>query len=401
MAKQGVSLLGSTGSIGTQTLEVVRHLGFEVEALTGNRNMELLCRQISEFEPKLAVTVTAQKAHELKKLLQTEGSYMPEIMYGPEGLKLAATMGAAGTVVAAISGVAGLEPVLAAAKAGKRIALANKEALVVAGQMVCGLAAAHGAAIYPVDSEHSAIFQCLNGQTATVSGNYKGAAAERARETGAMVRRLILTASGGPFRGRSRKELEKVTPGEALRHPNWSMGDKITIDSATMMNKGLEVIEAHWLFGIPAARIQVLVHPQSIVHSMVEFVDGATIAQMGKADMRQPIQLALTWPKRLRGKGEYLNLAAQRRLEFYEPDYENFPCLKLAYDALRAGGTMPAVMNGANEAAVEAFLAGRIRFTDIYDKIAAAMEKHVKIEKPKLPELLAACQEGYDSVGSK
>lgn len=398
MAKQGISILGSTGSIGTQTLEVVRHLGLEVEALTGNLNMERLCRQISEFEPKLAVTVSAQKAHELKKLLQMEGSYMPEIMYGPEGLKLAATMGGAGTVVAAISGVAGLEPVLAAAKAGKRIALANKEALVVAGQMVCGLAGAHGATIYPVDSEHSAIFQCLNGHTATVSGNYKGAAAEKARETTAMVRRLILTASGGPFRGKTLEELRDVTPAEALKHPNWNMGAKVTIDSATMMNKGLEVIEARWLFSIPAARIQVLVHPQSVVHSLVEFADGAMLAQMGKPDMRQPIQLALTWPRRVKTCGGYLDLAAQRELNFYEPDHQNFPCLKLAYAALRSGGTMPAVMNGANEGAVEAFLNGKIRFTDIPVKIEAAMEAHSVVDKPKLHDLLAASEEGYRSV---
>ncbi|MEA4891494.1 MAG: 1-deoxy-D-xylulose-5-phosphate reductoisomerase [Peptococcaceae bacterium] len=398
MAKQGISVLGSTGSIGTQTLEVARHLGLEVEALTGNLNVELLCRQISEFEPKLAVTVSAQKAHELKKLLQSEGSFMPEIMYGPEGLKLAATMGGAGTVVAAISGAAGLEPVLAAAKAGKRIALANKEALGVAGQMVCGLAAAHGATIYPVDSEHSAIFQCLSGQAASVSGNYKAAAAEKARETAAMVRRLILTASGGPFWGKTLEEMKDVTPAAALNHPNWHMGAKVTVDSATMMNKGLEVIEARWLFGIPASRIQVLVHPQSVVHSLVEFIDGSMIAQLGKADMRTPIQLALTWPKRIKTCGEYLDLAAQGGLTFFEPDDRSFPCLKLAYEALRAGGTMTAVMNGANEGAVEAFLAGKIRFTDIPEKISAAMEAHQVMDNPKLQDLLAASAEGYKSV---
>jgi 1-deoxy-D-xylulose-5-phosphate reductoisomerase len=380
---------------------VVRHLGLSVEALTGFNNIQILSRQVSEFEPRLAVVASAQKAMELKKLLQEEGSWMPEIMYGAEGFKLAATMGTAGTIVVAIGGVTGLEPVLAAAKAGKRIALANKESLVVGGQLVCALAEAHGAAIYPVDSEHSAIFQCLGGRTVSSASTAKGAAAESARQMGAMVRRLILTASGGPFRGYTKEQLAAVGPGEALTHPTWTMGKKVTVDSATLMNKGLEVIEAHWLFQVPAPRIQVVVHPQSIIHSMVEFVDGAVIAQMGMPDMRLPIQTALTWPRRMKSCGEYLNLAQRNELTFEEPDHENFPCLKLAYDALSAGGSMPALMNGANEGAVEAFLAGKLRFVDIPDKIQQAMEAHQLIEKPKLDDLYRACEEGRNAVAKK
>jgi len=398
MARSSVAILGSTGSIGVQTLQVVKHLGLAVEALTGYNNMNVLSRQISEYEPKLAVAATSQKAMELKKLLQEDGSWMPEIMYGAEGYKLAATMGSANIIVAAMSGVAGLEPVLAAARAGKRIALANKEAMVVGGNLVCAMAEAHGAAIIPVDSEHSAIFQCLGGRTSSAASRARGAAAEAARQVGATVRRLILTTSGGPFRGYSNADLASVGPRDALRHPNWDMGQKVTIDSATLMNKGLEVIEAHWLFQVPVTRIQVIVHPQSIIHSMVEFVDGAIISQMGLPDMRQPIQTALTWPRRMKSCSSYLNLAESRELTFEEPDYANFPCLRLAYEAMKAGGTMPAVMNGANEGAVEAFLAGKIRFTDIPSVIWKAMEAHETVDKPKLSDVLAACEEGRNRI---
>ncbi|MCL1806049.1 MAG: 1-deoxy-D-xylulose-5-phosphate reductoisomerase [Clostridiales bacterium] len=401
MASRGIAVLGSTGSIGIQTLQVIRHLGLTVEALTGYNNMYALAGQISEFEPRLAVAASAQKAMELKKLLQEDGSWMPEIMYGMDGFKLAATMGSAGTVVAAMSGVAGLEPVLAAAKAGKRIALANKETLVVGGQLVCALAEAHGAAIFPVDSEHSAIFQCLGGRTVTSASTAKGAAAEAARQVGATVRRLILTASGGPFRGYTKEQLAEAGPKEALAHPVWHMGKKVTIDSATLMNKGLEVIEAHWLFQIPATRIQVVVHPQSIVHSMVEFVDGTVIAQMGLPDMRQPIQTALTWPRRMKSCGGYLDFSKHGQLTFEEPDHVNFPCLKLAYEALKTGGSMPALMNGANESAVEAFLAGKIKFSDIPRRISRAMEAHKVTEKPKYSDLVAACEEGMNAVAKK
>ena len=398
MARYAVAVLGSTGSIGVQTLQVVRHLGLAVEALAGYNNMEVLSRQVSEFEPKLAVAASSQKAMELKKLLQEEGSWMPEIMYGAEGYKLAATMGSANTVVAAMSGVAGLEPVLAAARAGKRIALANKEALVVGGNLVCSMAEAHGAAILPVDSEHSAIFQCLGGRTVSAASTSRGAAAEVARQIGATVRRLILTSSGGPFRGFTKEQLALVGPAEALRHPTWDMGKKITVDSATLMNKGLEVIEAHWLFQVPVTRIQVTVHPQSIIHSMVEFIDGAIIAQMGLPDMRQPIQTALTWPRRMKSPSGYMDFTQSFDLGFEAPDYENFPCLRLAYEAIRTGGSMPALMNGANEGAVEAFLAGKLKFLDIPRRISQAMEAHKVIEKPKLSDVLAACEEGRNTV---
>ena len=401
MASRGIAVLGSTGSIGIQTLQVARHLGLTVEALTGYNNMYALASQISEFEPRLAVTSSAPKAMELKKLLQEEGGWMPEIMHGAEGYKLAATMGTVGVVVVAMSGVAGLEPVLAAAKAGKRIALANKESLVVGGQLVCAMAEAHGAAIFPVDSEHSAIFQCLGGRTVTSASTAKGAAAETARQVGATVRRLILTASGGPFRGYTKEQLAEVSIKEALAHPVWAMGNKITIDSATLMNKGLEVIEAHWLFQVPATRIQVVIHPQSIIHSMVEFVDGAVIAQMGMPDMRQPIQTALTWPRRMKSCGSYLDFSKSSELTFEAPDYASFPCLELAYEALKTGGTMPALLNGADEGAVEAFFAGKIRFPDIARRISQAMEAHNVVEKPKLSDLVAACEEGRNAVARR
>ncbi len=401
MARISIAVLGSTGSVGVQTLQVAKHLGVSVEALTAFNNMELLCSQVSEFEPKLAVAGSSQKAMELKKLLQEEGSWMPEIMHGPEGYKIAATMGSANTIVAAMSGVVGLEPVLAAARAGKKIALANKEALVVGGNLVCSMAEAHGAVILPVDSEHSAIFQCLGGRTVSAAtGASRGAAAESARQVSSTIRRLILTASGGPFRGYTAEQLKEVRSQDALRHPTWSMGKKITIDSATLMNKGLEVIEAHWLFKVPATRIQVVVHPQSIVHSMVEFADGAIIAQLGDPDMRQPIQTALTWPRRMRSKTNFLDFGQIKVLNFEDPDYENFPCLKLAYEALKTGGTMPALLNGANEAAVEAFLAGSIKFTDIPERISEAMESHSVKDKPKLEDVLAACEQGREIVRS-
>jgi 1-deoxy-D-xylulose-5-phosphate reductoisomerase len=297
--------------------------------------------------------------------------------------------------------MAALEPVLAAARAGKRIALANKECLVVGGQLVCAMAEAHGAAIIPVDSEHSAIFQCLGGSTTTAAGTLKGAAADKARQTGSTVRRLILTASGGPFRGYDKEKLAAIGPKEALTHPTWIMGRKITIDSATLMNKGLEVIEAHWLFQVPAARIQVVIHPQSIIHSMVEFIDGSILAQMSQPDMRQPIQLALTWPRRMKGCGNYLNLIQTKELTFEEPDHQLFPCLNLAYEALKIGGTMPALLNGANERAVEAFLAGKISFAQIPRKISQAMAAHQAVAKPKLADLMAACDEGMNGAAWK
>jgi 1-deoxy-D-xylulose-5-phosphate reductoisomerase len=390
MPSRGIAVLGSTGSIGIQTLQVVKHLGLPVEALAAYNNMYALAGQISEFEPRLAVVSSAPKAMELKKLLQEEGGWMPEIMHGAEGYKRAATMGTTGTVVAAMSGVAGLEPVLAAARAGKRIALANKESLVVGGQLVCSMAEAHGAAIFPVDSEHSAIFQCLGGRTVTSASTAKGAAAEAARQVGATVRRLVLTASGGPFRGYSAGQLAEVGMKEALAHPVWTMGRKVTIDSATLMNKGLEVIEAHWLFQVPATRIQVVIHPQSIIHSMVEFVDGAIIAQMGLPDMRQPIQTALTWPRRMKSCGSYIDFSKVSELTFEAPDTEAFPCLGLALNAARTGGIAGATLNGANEAAVDLFLKGDLRFFDIFESVRGALENMKNVADPSLDEIVEA-----------
>jgi 1-deoxy-D-xylulose-5-phosphate reductoisomerase len=303
-------------------------------------------------------------------------------------------MGSAQTVVAAMVGIAGLGPVLAAAKAGKRIALANKETLVAGGHLVTTMAEAHGALLIPVDSEHSAIFQCLSGRTATYAGWSKGAAAKEARQIGDSIKKLILTASGGPFRGFTPAQLAKVTSQQALQHPNWSMGAKVTIDSATLMNKGLEMIEAHWLFNIEPERIQPIIHPQSIIHSMVEFIDGTVIAQMGSPDMRLPIQLAITWPKRRPNDFKTLDFTQMQNLTFEQPDRQAFPCLDLAFAALREGGTMPAVMNGANEAAVNDFLAGKIGFTEIPKRVAEAMEQHRVISQPVLAEILAADMEG-------
>jgi len=398
MAKFGLSILGSTGSIGKQTLEVAKHLGYSVEALACGSDIETIASQIEEYKPKVAVVANAEKAKELKKDIQTRAAFLPEILYGDEGLAIAATMAGANVIVGAISGVAGLKPMLAAARAGKKIALANKESLVVGGQILTALADAHGSVIIPVDSEHSAIFQCLCGKTITGSGKSISAAGVEAKETLLTIRRLLLTASGGPFRGKTLDELKDVTPEMALNHPNWSMGPKVTVDSATMMNKGLEVIEARWLFGVPASRIQVLVHPESIVHSMVEFMDGITLAQMGVPDMREPIQNALTWPKRQRGKCPCLDFAKIGSLHFEEPDKVNFPCLQLAYDAIKVGGTLPAIMNGANEAAVSLFLEKRLRFTDIPKVISEAMEHIEVIDKPKIQDLLDANDAGYDFV---
>lgn len=394
MKPQGIAVLGSTGNIGIQTLDVAKQLGLKIEALAGHSNMILLAKQILEHEPRLVVTANVQKAAELKKILQQSGGRMPEILHGPSGYELAATLGTAQTVVAAMVGIAGLEPVMAAAKAGKRIALANKETLVSGGCLVTAMAEAHGAALLPIDSEHSAIFQCLNGKTTTNAGTSRGARAAAAKVVNDSVKKVILTASGGPFRGWSKEQLSQVTPEQALKHPNWNMGKKVTIDSATLMNKGLEVIEACWLFGIDLDRIQPMIHPQSIVHSLVEYVDGSVMAQLGSPDMRIPIQIALTWPKRVASEFAPLDLLKAGTLTFEAPDLRAFPCLGLAYAAQKVGGTMPAVMNGANEIAVQDFLAGKISFLEIPQRIAAAMDRHQVVSKPKLEDILAADKEG-------
>ncbi len=349
---KNVSVLGSTGSIGKNTLDVIASLGMRAVALAADSNAALMEEQARRFSPLLvAMRDEAAAADVRARLADTD----VRVVSGEEGVAEAAAIAEADTVVGAITGMAGLVPSLTAIRERKRLALANKETLVCGGKMVRRALAESGSEMLPVDSEPSAIFQCLAG--------------------GGEVKRLILTASGGPFRGRTKAELEKVTVEDALKHPNWSMGPKVTIDSATMMNKGLELIEAMYFFGMPEDRITIYVHPQSIVHSMVEFVDGSVLAQMGAPDMRLPIQLSLTWPERVPGPARTLDLTSAAPLTFLEPDTETFECLRLARDVARGAGGDASVMNGANEAAVAAFLAGRIGFTQIYGLVASAVEK--------------------------
>jgi len=366
-----IVVLGSTGSIGGQALEVIRYLGepFEVTGLSAylDSEMGLLCRQVKAFRPK-AVSVRDEKQTRL--IRQRTGH--KSVWIGEEGLARLAGMEGADIVVNGVSGAAGLVPTLAAIQAGKRLALANKESLVVAGEIVMPLVRKHKAELIPVDSEHSAIFQCLKGEPTK------------------SVKRLILTASGGPFRKVGLRRLKHITPAHALRHPTWSMGRKITIDSATLMNKGLEIIEAHWLFGLDGGKIDVLIHPQSIIHSMVEFLDGAILAQASLPDMRLPIQYALTYPERLPSPIASCDLAKLKRLTFHSPNFQKFPCLSLAYEALRAGGTMPAVLNAANEVAAHAFLDERIGFNEIPKVIARTMRKHRGVAHPGLEDILEA-----------
>lgn len=367
-----ISILGSTGSIGTQTLDVVRNLtNVRVAGLTTNENIELLEQQIYEFKPRLAVVMNEKKAQQLQAKL---AGMAITVLSGMEGLIAAATMEEISTVVTSVVGNVGLQPTFAAIEAGKDIALANKETLVSAGQLIIEAAKAKQVNIYPVDSEHSAIFQCLQGN----EGN--------------AVSRLLLTASGGPFRGRSREDLAKVTVADALKHPNWSMGRKITIDSATLMNKGLEVIEAKWLFDVDIDQIEVLVHPQSIVHSAVEYADNSIIAQMGEHDMRVPIQYALTYPARVVSQYPKVDFAVRSQLTFEQPDVETFRCLQLAYKAIAKGGTMCAVLNAANEIAVERFLREEISFLEIATLIEAVMDAHTVIAEYTLADLLAVDQ---------
>ena len=367
--RQRIAILGSTGSIGTQTLDIVRLFPekFQVVALTARRNADLLAVQAREFDPRCVVIEDERSAGKLREALDGTGI---RILVGRDGLCEAATLPEVHTVVAALVGFAGLESVLAAIRARKKIALANKETLVVAGQLVNDALAGNGGVMIPVDSEHSAIFQCLVGE---------------ARDS---VEELILTASGGPFRTRPYSSFDAITREEALAHPNWSMGPKITIDSATMMNKGLEVIEAHWLFGIDTGRISVLVHPQSIVHSLVAFSDGSTKAQLGLPDMKVPIQYALSYPERWSAPHDRIDWGDLRRLEFEKPDLEKFSCLRAAYEALNEGGTAPAVLNAANEQAVALFLEDRIRFVDIPALIYEALERMHNMDSPTLDDLI-------------
>ncbi len=364
----GLSLLGATGSIGKQTLDVVEKLGLPVCALAAGRSVRPMEEAARRFRPKLAVLYDEGAAGDLRvRLADTP----VKVLSGMEGLEEAASLPEADTVLAAMSGAVGLRPALRAIEAGKKLALANKETLVCAGELVTGKAKAAGVPLLPVDSEHSAIFQCLQG--------------------GGAVRRVLLTASGGPFRKFSAAELEKVTKEDALRHPNWNMGPKITVDSATLMNKGLEFIEAMWLFGLRPEQITVLIHPQSVVHSAVEFADGAVIAQLGSPDMRLPIQLALTWPERKPCPAPALDLTKTAPLTFEEPDLARFPCLRLAMDCARRRGTADcAVMNAANEEAVRAFLAGRIGFLQIYSVVERVTEALSGLPGGSLEEIIAA-----------
>ena len=365
-----ISILGSTGSIGTQTLEVVENLGdIQVAALTGNQNIDLLEQQARKFRPEFVAVMQEGKAETLRgRLADTD----VRVLSGMEGLLAAATCDGVDTVVTSVVGNIGLKPTFAAIEAGKNIALANKETLVSAGQLVMDAARRHGSKIYPVDSEHSAIFQSLQGN----EGN--------------AIARILLTASGGPFRGKKREELQHITAADALKHPNWSMGRKITIDSATLMNKGLEVMEAKWLFGVEVEQIEVLIHPQSIVHSAVEYEDGAIIAQLGEPDMRVPIQYALTYPKRVKNPFPRIDFAQRSTLTFEQPDTETFRCLALAYRALHTGGTLPAVLNGANEIAVERFLRGELSFLEIPALIERTMDAYTVKYEYTLEDLLEA-----------
>ena len=376
-----IAILGSTGSIGTQTLEVVRaNKDIEVTALAAGSNIDLLEKQIREFSPKIAAVWNEEKAKELKDRVRDLDI---RVESGMAGLLAVATELGAEIVVTAVVGMIGIRPTIAAMNAGKDIALANKETLVTAGHIIMSLAKEKHVRILPVDSEHSAIFQSLNG------------------ETGNKIHKILLTASGGPFRGWTREQMKGVQVEDALKHPNWTMGRKITIDSSTMVNKGLEVMEARWLFGVEMDQVQVVVQPQSVIHSMVEYEDGAVIAQLGTPDMKLPIQYALYYPERRFLAGDRLDFAKLAQITFEAPDFENFHGLSLAYKAGRRGGTLPTVFNAANERAVQKFLDREIGYLTITDMIEAAMEHHTVKENPTVEEILAAEQETYDFIESR
>ena len=366
---KSISILGCTGSIGRQTVAVAEHIGMPVAALTANRKIDLLEQQARRLHPKFAAVYDEQAAKQFKIAV---ADLDIRVGSGMEGLMEAATLPESDCVVTAVSGSVGLRPTLAAIHEKKRIALANKETLVCAGDIVMARAEEKGAEIVPVDSEHSAIFQCLMG-----------------REKGEL-KKILLTGSGGPFRGKARSELEHVTPEQAVKHPNWSMGAKISVDSATMMNKGLEFIEAMHLFGVTPEEIEVVIHPQSVIHSMVELVDGTVIAQLGVPDMGLPIQLALTYPERKASMFERLDFTKLKDLSFEAPDFEKTPCLKLAMDAARTGGTAPCVMSAANEVAVGLFLRHELGYNQIYDAAAGAIEAVGVVQNPDLDTILEA-----------
>ena len=379
---KNIMVFGSTGSIGTQTLDVVRKSeDMKVVSLAAaGGNIDLLQQQIEEFEPEVVCVYREDKAMELAKRLKDKKI---TVLTGMEGLIACATVPSGDMVVASVVGMIGIQPVIEAIKAKKDIALANKETLVTAGHIIMPLIRKMGVKLLPVDSEHAAIFQCLNG------------------ENHGEIEKIILTASGGPFRGKKREELEKVTLQDALKHPNWSMGQKITIDSSTMVNKGLEVIEARWLFDVPFEKIQVILQPQSIIHSMVEFQDGAVMAQLGTPDMRLPIQYALCYPERRERIGEPLDFTKLSAITFEQPDLETFKGLALAYEAGKIGGSMPTVLNAANEKAVALFLREKISYLAMADMIEDAMQTHKVIADPSLEEILAVEQEVYAYLEKK
>lgn len=376
-----IAILGSTGSIGTQTLDVVRANGdIQVMGLAAGRNIMKLEEQIREFHPVLAAVWDEQAAKDLEVRIRDTDT---RVVSGMDGLLELSAMEGPEILVTAIVGMLGIRPAMEAIRAGKDIALANKETLVTAGHLIMAMAKEYGVRILPVDSEHSAVFQALNG------------------ESRKEIHKLLITASGGPFRGKKRKDLERVTVADTLKHPNWVMGQKITVDSATLVNKGLEVMEARWLFDVDLDHIQVVVQPQSVIHSMVEFKDGAVMAQLGTPDMRLPIQYALYYPERRYLEGERLDFAVLKEITFEEPDMETFLGLPMAISAAKEGGSMPTVFNAANELAVKKFLHQEINFLDIYDIIGQSMERHKKTEHPDLEEILAAEQETYRWIESR
>jgi 1-deoxy-D-xylulose-5-phosphate reductoisomerase len=376
-----ICVLGSTGSIGTQTLEVVDDLeGIKVWGLTANKNIDLLEKQIRKYKPKLVAVMDKKAASELKKRISDMGT---KVDVGLEGLIRVATIKETEIVITAIVGTIGLIPTYEAILNGKNIGLANKETLVACGEIIMNTARQHNVSIIPVDSEHSAIFQCLKGNKEC------------------KIKNIILTASGGPFRGKKKEYLATVTPEEALKHPNWNMGKKISIDSATLMNKGLEVIEAKWLFDVDIEKIKVVIHPQSIIHSMVEYTDNSIIAQLSMPSMKIPIQYAITYPRREKIRCEALDFSKVSKLTFEEPDINTFKCLKLSFDALKIRGTMPAVLNAANEVSVEMFLDKKISFVDIPEIISETMNKHNNICHPTINNILEADKWARDYVYKK
>lgn len=377
-----LAVLGSTGSIGTQTLDIVRERPeeFQITALAAGSNVLLLEKQVAEFRPKLVSLTEEKDARELQERLHLLGMYSTEVVYGIPGLTACACEESADMTVNAVVGMVGILPTVAAIRAGKDIALANKETLVTAGHIIMPLVKEYNVRLLPVDSEHSAVFQCLQG------------AGEQT------VEKLLLTASGGPFFGKTKEELSSITVEQALKHPNWSMGKKITVDSSTLVNKGLEVMEAGWLFSLAPEQIEVLVQPKSIIHSMIQFNDGAVLAQLGVPDMKLPIQYAMTYPDRLALSGKRLDFFELQKIEFYRPDTETFRALSLAYDAFREGGSLPTVYNAANEMAVSLFLERKIGYLQITEILERAMDAHTKIKNPTLEEVLSIEEETYSYI---